>query len=82
MTPRSTVLRAVESIKAELRDRLEEFRQHLGGRLTLTMLRNVGDPVDVHEIDDDLMRRAIGRLKEFGPPTQRTTKRLGELNRR
>jgi len=27
VTPRSTVLRAVESIKAELRDRLEEFRQ-------------------------------------------------------
>jgi excinuclease ABC subunit B len=27
VTPRSTVLRAVESIKAELRDRLEEFRE-------------------------------------------------------
>ncbi|MFC5513338.1 excinuclease ABC subunit UvrB [Massilia jejuensis] len=27
VTPRSTVLRAVESIKAELKDRLEEFRQ-------------------------------------------------------
>ena len=30
---------------------LEEFRQHLGGRLTITMLRGVGDPIDVHEID-------------------------------
>ena len=27
VTPRSTVLRAIESIKAELKDRLEEFRQ-------------------------------------------------------
>jgi 3-dehydroquinate synthase len=41
---------------------LEEFRQHLGGRLTLTMLRGVGDPVDVHEIDPALMRRAIEHL--------------------
>jgi len=27
----------------------------------------VAIPVDVHEIDADLMRAAIGRLKEFGP---------------
>jgi 3-dehydroquinate synthase len=46
---------------------LEEFRQHLGGRLTLTMLRGVGNPVDVHEVDDELMRAAIKRLKEFAP---------------
>jgi 3-dehydroquinate synthase len=42
---------------------LEEFRQHLGGRLTLTMLRGVGDPVDIHEVDDTLMREAIDRLR-------------------
>ena len=47
-------------------DGLEEFRQHLGGRLTLTMLRGVGDPVDVHEVDDALMLEAINRLQEFG----------------
>ena len=47
-------------------DGLEEFRQHLGGRLTLTMLRGIGDPVDVHEVDDVLMRRAIEQLQEFG----------------
>ena len=41
---------------------LEEFRQHLGGQLTITMLRGVGDPVDVHEVDLDLMRAAIGRV--------------------
>jgi 3-dehydroquinate synthase len=42
---------------------LEEFRQHLGGRLTLTMLRGVGDPVDIHEVDNTLMREAIDRLR-------------------
>ncbi len=41
---------------------LEEFRQHLGGRLTLTMLQGVGQPVDVHEINWTLMRKAIARL--------------------
>ena len=38
---------------------LEEFRQHLGGRLTVTMLQGVGKPVDVHEINHGLMRQAI-----------------------
>lgn len=44
---------------------LEEFRQHLGGRLTVTMLRDVGDPIDAHEIDDDAMRAAAKRLRKF-----------------
>jgi 3-dehydroquinate synthase len=46
---------------------LEEFRQHLGGRLTLTMLRGVGDPIDVHEIDEPRMLAAIDELKGFAP---------------
>ncbi|MBX9626213.1 MAG: 3-dehydroquinate synthase [Gemmataceae bacterium] len=41
---------------------LEEFRQHLGGRLTLTMLRGVGDPVEVHEVDLAAMAEAIRRV--------------------
>ena len=48
---------------------LEEFRQHLGGRLTLTMLRGVGDPIEVHEIDRDAMRRAIERVAEVAAGT-------------
>ncbi|MDA7906932.1 3-dehydroquinate synthase [bacterium] len=44
---------------------LEEFRQHLGGRLTITMLRAVGDPVDVHEIDHMTMRAAIEKLQQI-----------------
>jgi 3-dehydroquinate synthase len=46
---------------------LEEFRQHLGGRLTLTMLRGVGEPVEVHEVDDRLMRAAIARVAAHAP---------------
>ncbi len=44
---------------------LEEFRQHLGGRLTITMLRGVGDPINVHQIDFDTMVSAIERLHEI-----------------
>ncbi|MEO1235258.1 MAG: 3-dehydroquinate synthase [Planctomycetota bacterium] len=39
-----------------LLDGLDEFRQHLGGRLTVTTIRGVGDPIDLHEIDVDVMR--------------------------
>ena len=38
---------------------LEEFRQHLGGRLTVTMLEGVGRPIDVHEVDRVRMVEAI-----------------------
>ena len=57
------------SDEAGLLQGLEEFRQHLGGRLTLTMLRGVGDPVDVHEIDPGRMHQALERLKAFAPTT-------------
>jgi 3-dehydroquinate synthase len=49
---------------------LEEFRQHLGGRLTLTMLTGVGRPIEVHHIDDRLMRTAIDRVAGLGPIEQ------------
>jgi 3-dehydroquinate synthase len=38
---------------------LEEFREHLGGNLTIMMLRGIGQPFDVHEIDRDAMIRSI-----------------------
>lgn len=41
---------------------LEEFRQHLGGRLTITMLRSIGHTINVHEIDHDRMVQAIDLL--------------------
>jgi 3-dehydroquinate synthase len=44
---------------------LEEFRQHLGGRLTVTMLAGVAEPIDVHEIDLGLMKAAIGCVRRF-----------------
>lgn len=44
---------------------LEEFRQHLGGRLTVTMLRSVGDPINVHQIDHQAMLAASKKLRSI-----------------
>ena len=44
-------------------DGLSEFREHLGGNLTIQMLRGIGDGFNVHEIDDVLMRRSIAHLE-------------------
>jgi 3-dehydroquinate synthase len=41
---------------------LEEFRQHLGGRLTLTMLKGVGQVHTVHEVNRSVMEQAIDWL--------------------
>jgi 3-dehydroquinate synthase len=46
-------------------DGLEEFRQHLGGRLTLTMLPKIGEPVEVHQINRELMVESITKVKRF-----------------
>ncbi|MCA8991535.1 MAG: 3-dehydroquinate synthase [Planctomycetaceae bacterium] len=43
----------------ELFQGLEEFRQHLGGRLTLTMVPNIGTKLDVHTVDRPRMMEAI-----------------------
>lgn len=45
-------------------DGLEEFRQHLGGELTITLLTRLGEPRHVHEIDRGAMREAIATLAQ------------------
>jgi 3-dehydroquinate synthase len=49
---------------------LEEFREHLGGPLTLSMLRGIGQAVEVHEVNLKPMLAAMRELP------QRTTKFL------
>ena len=44
---------------------LEEFRQHLGGRLTLTMVPRIGTQIDVHDIDREQMLAAIESVVAF-----------------
>lgn len=44
---------------------LTEFREHLGGQLTLMLLQHIGQGVEVHEVDISLYRQAITKLQEF-----------------
>ena len=41
---------------------LAAFREHLGGRLTITLIEGIGRGVDVHEIDAENMRACIAQL--------------------
>jgi 3-dehydroquinate synthase len=43
---------------------LEEFREHLGGELTLTLLNGIGHGFEVHEMDRPILIEAIHALKE------------------
>ncbi|AUB34940.1 aroB, 3-dehydroquinate synthase [Nostoc flagelliforme CCNUN1] len=44
---------------------LTEFREHLGGELTLMLLQRIGKGIEVHEVDLLLYRQAISLLREF-----------------
>lgn len=37
---------------------LEEFREHLGGQLTIMLLKRIGEGEEVHEIDIELVKQA------------------------
>jgi 3-dehydroquinate synthase len=42
---------------------LQEFREHLGGELTIMLLNRIGEGVEVHEMDAELIRKAGEALK-------------------
>jgi 3-dehydroquinate synthase len=42
---------------------LEEFREHLGGELTITLLKGIGEGFEVHEIDGQTMIASIQELE-------------------
>jgi 3-dehydroquinate synthase len=42
---------------------LEEFRLHLGGQLTVTLLEGIGHGIEVHEMDQALIGDAIQTLQ-------------------
>lgn len=43
---------------------IEEFREHLGGELTVMMLEDLGRGKDVHQLDTKILDECIGFLKE------------------
>lgn len=52
-----------ENEKLNLWDGLNEFREHLGGQLTITILEKLGKGREIHEVDFELMKQAVDELK-------------------
>ncbi|MFT7250106.1 MAG: 3-dehydroquinate synthase, partial [Arcticibacterium sp.] len=50
-------------INPELMKGLEEFREHLGGELTITMVEEIGQKFDVHEMNIDWIEKAALTLQ-------------------
>ncbi|MDH3698372.1 MAG: 3-dehydroquinate synthase [Flavobacteriaceae bacterium] len=48
---------------AVLLEGIQEFREHLGGKLTITLISDIGIAHDVHEINREEMKEAINRQK-------------------
>jgi 3-dehydroquinate synthase len=44
---------------------LEEFREHLGGQLTIMLLKGIGEGEEVHEIDIELLKQAGEKLNKY-----------------
>ncbi|WP_242919980.1 3-dehydroquinate synthase [Pontibacter liquoris] len=43
---------------------LNEFREHLGGQLTIMLLTKIGQGVEVHHMDEALLTKAVALLQE------------------
>jgi 3-dehydroquinate synthase len=58
-----------ELLDSDARDRLlvlsglEEFREHLGGKLTITLLKEIGRGVEVHEMDSKKIVETVHELR-------------------
>jgi len=51
--------------RLSLLDGLDEFREHLGGQLTIMLLREIGEGFDVHEMDADTISDCISEMEAF-----------------
>lgn len=53
-----------ESGRRRVFNGLEEFREHLGGELTVLMLNGIGAGFDLHELDEGRLESCMDELKE------------------
>jgi 3-dehydroquinate synthase len=44
---------------------LEEFREHLGGKLTITLIKNIGKKIETHHINKSIYEKSIKLLKKI-----------------
>ena len=51
-----------ENDKINLYKGLQEFQEHLGGQLTITLLLALGKGIEVHEIDFEMVKQSVDYL--------------------
>lgn len=57
------LLNADDASRLTILSGLEEFREHLGGELTITLLKEIGKGIEVHEMDSGEIIKAISELR-------------------
>jgi 3-dehydroquinate synthase len=72
----------VPELDASVLGGLQEFREHLGGRLTITLLSGIGKPVEVHKVDERQVMKSIEWLKRGQEEGTTVTARSRTINRR
>lgn len=50
---------------------IEEFREHLGGELTITLISEIGHKLDVHAMDSEVVQESIGELLNQQTPSSK-----------
>jgi 3-dehydroquinate synthase len=63
--PLTDSLLEITNEKSPLLQGLNEFREHLGGRLTIMLLKDIGVGEEVNEMDTALVRKASQWIKEY-----------------
>ena len=51
--------------KLAIIDGLRQFQEHLGGELTITFPKGIGDKIDVHQVDLELIEEAVHYLRQY-----------------
>ncbi|QRR03633.1 3-dehydroquinate synthase [Dyadobacter sandarakinus] len=62
--------RLSENDKINLRNGIQEFREHLGGQLTIMLLEKIGKGVEVHELDTEVIAQAVDYLETLPQLTE------------
>lgn len=70
----SDLLEPSSAGKLSILEGLDEFREHLGGRLTIMLLEDIGQGVEVHHMDKHIISKAIRLLRKKQQAFNQTAK--------
>jgi 3-dehydroquinate synthase len=66
--------------KMDMAASLKEFQEHLGGRLTIPLIKGIGNLVQVHEIDTRLLDQCVAELSEKYKPKGKSDEKRTQPN--